>query len=224
MTNLSVKERILALQQQQRPSTSLGVMDAQRRISSGSKNVKERATAFQHSDHSSSNPSSPTGSSLSQFTSNTDKDLITPPSTNPPSSPRLPNIQTPPSSVRVENGSVSSSSALTDLVQPSSTPTPSSPAFTATTDDQVPELVETDLQHNQAIVQLLRNDKQLSYQDEDRVESPPLDVLEATQDLANLSTSFSTTPPAPIRTSIYDDIDDENDSQGEEAGWVTVIN
>ena len=259
MSKLTVKERINALQRtEQRPSTSLGLVDAQRRISNGSKNVKERAHYFQQAQspaHSPNHYEFDTISSTSNSTSNhsnhsthstqSTSDNTTPPSTIPPSSPRLLHVQTPSSSIRVENGSVTSDSHA-DSTFTTLTPTPSSPAFTATTDVnfQVPELVETDLQHNQEIVQLLRNDKQLSFEEDDGESerdnlsdvhdaiasssnhlspvvshSPPTQVIEATQDLANLSTSFSATPPAPTR-SIYDDIDEDS---GGEGGWATVI-
>ncbi|TIA91639.1 hypothetical protein E3P99_00969 [Wallemia hederae] len=259
MSKLTVKERINALQRtEQRPSTSLGLVDAQRRISNGSKNVKERAHYFQQTQSPAYTPSNyefDTISNTSNSTSNhsihsihSTSDNTTPPSTNPPSSPRLLHVQTPSSSIRVENGSVTSESHA-DSTLTTLTPTPSSPAFTATTDVnfQVPELVETDLQHNQEIVQLLRNDKQLSFEEEGEESerdalsdihvdaaatststnhlsptvshSPPTQVIEATQDLANLSTSFSATPPAPTR-SIYDDIDEDS---GAEGGWATVI-
>lgn len=249
---ISLKDRIAALQSKSRPSVGLGAIDAQRKISSSSKNLKDRAQVFQQVDlkpvspsnsnstlnNSSiglSSPSSPTNSSKSnsQFTSSYDEDLITPPSTNPPSSPNLLNIQTrlpSPNSLRVENGS-NSSSNLTDLSSANNntnnnsnnaslTPTPASPAFTATTDvdHEVPELAAQDLQNNQQIIERLRNDKQHTLND-----APTLDVVEATQDLANLSTNFSATPPVPLRNSVYDDDDDDENNLNGESGWASVI-
>ncbi|TIB39328.1 hypothetical protein E3P86_01176 [Wallemia ichthyophaga] len=228
MPNISVRERISALEQQHRPSTSEGVADAHRRISSNSTsmNVKQRASYFQGEEsrsRSRSSGSDSAGGTSNDTTSSNTGNASTPPSTNPPSSPRIDS-----SSVQVESGSVGSADNSIH------TPTPASPAFTATTDVhyQVPELVETDLEHNQEIIQLLRNDKQLSFAHETQTHAHPqsrTDVLQATHDLANLSTSFDgevgeLDGVLDVDSSISSASNRDSELEADtEAGWVTVI-